>query len=105
MEDNAYRPHVALRSIDAAIEDCIVSRRNFYLGLWVARQLGIIDGLHRDYARGVVASDYEQPGYEDVLRKLARDFAECGLAFPREEVERQLQHAWTIAFWHFAESD
>jgi len=58
-----------------------VPRRNFYLGLWAARQLGIIDGLQRDYVRGVVASDYEQPGYEDLFRKLAGDFSVCGLAF------------------------
>ena len=51
MGDNAHRPHVAPRSIEAAIEECIVPRRNFYLGLWAARQLGIIDGLQRDYAR------------------------------------------------------
>jgi len=105
MGDNAHRPHVAPRSIEAAIEECIVPRRNFYLGLWAAGQLGIIDALRRDYARGVVASDYEQPGYEDLFRKLAGDFAVCGLAFPRDEVERQLRRVWIIALWHFAESD
>ena len=105
MGRNVPRPHVAPRSIDAAIEECIVPRRNFYLRLWAARELGIIDGLQRDYARGVVASDYEQPGCEDVLRKLARDFPASGLAFPRDEVERQLWRAWTIAVWQFAESD
>jgi len=105
MGSDEHRPHVAPRSIDAVIEECIVSRRNFYLGLWAGRQLGITDGRLRDYACSVVASDYEQPGHEDVIRKLARDFAASGLAFPRDEVERQLWRAWTLAVWQFAESD
>jgi hypothetical protein len=105
MGSNEHRPHVAPPSIDAAIEECIVSRRNFYLGLWAGRQLGIREELLRDYARSVAAADYEQPGYEDIFRKLARDFAATGLLFPRGEVERQLGRAWTIAVWQFAQSD
>jgi len=105
MKRNEHRPHVAPLSIDRTIEECIVARRNFYLGLWAARQLGINQDLLRDYAQSVVAADFEEPGLEDVFRKLARDFAVTGLAFPREEVERQLRRAWTIAVWQFAQSD
>src|SRR5262249_28019253 len=36
------RPAAAPRpEIDEAIEECIVSRRNFYLGLWAGRQLDL----------------------------------------------------------------
>ena len=105
MESNQHRPHVAPLSIDAAIEECIVPRRNFYLGLWAGRQLGIREELLRDYACSVAAADYEQPGYEDVVRKLARDFAVTGLLFQRGEIEQQLGRAWTLAVWQFAESD
>jgi hypothetical protein len=48
MGSNEHRSHVAPPSIDAAIEECIVSRRNFYLGLWAGRQLGIREELLRD---------------------------------------------------------
>jgi len=33
MGDNEHRSH-APPSIETAIQECIVSRRNFYLGLW-----------------------------------------------------------------------
>ena len=62
MGSNEHRSHVAPPSIDAAIEECIVSRRNFYLGLWAGRQLGIREELLRNYACRVAAADYEQPG-------------------------------------------
>jgi hypothetical protein len=105
MGDTRHRPHVAPLSIDTAIEECVVSRRNFYLGLWAGRQLGIPAELLRSYACSVAAADYEQPGCEDVLRKLARDFTATGLVFPGEEVEHQLRRAWATAVWQFAESD
>ena len=104
MGSDEHRPHVAPLSIDTAIEECIVSRRNFYLGLWAGRQLGITEGL-RDYACSVAAADYEEPGCEDIVRKLARDFTANGLILTRDEVERQLRRTWTIAVWQFAESD
>jgi hypothetical protein len=105
MEGNEHCPHVAPRSIDTTIEECIVSRRNFYLGLWAGRQLGIAEERLREYAHGVVVADYEEPGYEDVIRKLARDFAANGQALTRDEVERQIYRTWAIAARQFAVSD
>ncbi len=105
MGGNSHRSHVAPVSVDRAIEECIVPRRNFYLGLWAGRQLGITQELLRDYACSVVVADFEEPGYEDLFRKLARDFSLIGLDFPRDELERQLRRAWTTAVWQFAESD
>jgi len=105
MGANEHRPHVAPLSIDTAIEECIVSRRNFYLGLWAGRQLGIADELLREYAHSVVAADFEEPGHEDVIRKLARDFAAKDQVLTREEVERQLCRTRAIAARQFAVSD
>jgi predicted tellurium resistance membrane protein TerC len=97
--------HVTPLSIDTAIEECVVSRRNFYLGLWAGRQLGIAEELLREYAHSVVAADYEEPGHEDVVRKLAHDFAANDQVLTREEVERQLCRTQAIAARQFAVSD
>jgi predicted tellurium resistance membrane protein TerC len=105
MSANEHRPHVTPPSIDTAIAECIVSRRNFYLGLWAGRQLGIAEELLREYAHSIVAADYEEPGHEDVLRKLARDFAANDQVLTRDEVERQLYRTWAIAARQFAVSD
>ena len=104
MEDHEHRPHVTPVCIDTAIEECIVSRRNFYLGLWAGRQLGIAEERLGEYAHSVVAADYEEPGPEDVIRKLARDFAANNLVVTREEVELQLCRTRAIAARQFAVS-
>jgi hypothetical protein len=104
MEGNEHRPHVTPVCIDTAIEERIVSRRNFYLGLWAGRTLGIAEEQLREYAHSVVAADYEEPGQEDVIRKLARDFAANNLVVTREEVELQLCRTRAIAARQFAVS-
>jgi hypothetical protein len=92
-------------SIADAIEECVVSRGNFYLGLWAGRQFGLCHTALHDYARSVVEADYEEPGHEDVLRKLARDFAVSDCTMPREEIERQLCRTQAIAARQFSTSD
>ena len=57
----------------------ITSRRNRLLGLWVAEQLGMPDNQALDYAKEVVLSDFEEPGDEDVVRKVLKDFEDRGI--------------------------
>jgi len=94
-----YAPHTTPVSIDAVIEECLVSRGNFYLGLWAGRQLGVAEALLHDYARSVAAAEYEEPGAEDVFRKLMR------VAVTRDEIEDQLYRSRAIAARQFAASD
>lgn len=102
MGGSEHRPHVAPQSIDAAIEECIVARRNFYLGLWAGRQIGVSEEALRDYASSVVLADFEEPGHEDVIRKLERDFRANGLVLTRDEFNRQLCRTRAIAARQFA---
>ncbi len=50
------------------------ARRNKLLGLWAAGQLGLDGEAAEDYAKEVVRSDFEEPGDEDVFRKIRGDF-------------------------------
>jgi hypothetical protein len=105
MEGKQPAPHAAPVSIDAVIEECLVSRGNFYLGLWAGRQIGIAEALLHDYARSVVAAEYEESGSEDVFRKVLLDFAANGVAVTRDEIERQLYRSCAVAARQFAASD
>ena len=51
------------------------ARRNKLLGLWAAEKLGITGDAANAYAKDVVASDFEEAGDEDVIRKVMADFA------------------------------
>lgn len=57
-------------------------------GLWAAEQLGL-EGADADtYALEVVESNLEEPGFDDVLRKVRGDFEEKGL-----EISEHIMHA------------
>jgi hypothetical protein len=70
---------------DEALRFKIAARRNNLLGLWAAERLGKSDAEAEAYARSVVLSDLEEPGHEDVVRRLMTDFAAA--ADPLSEIE------------------
>jgi len=48
-------------------------------GLWAAEQLGLDGDSANIYAMEVVESNLEEPGFEDVFRKVRADFDQKGL--------------------------
>ena len=66
------------------------ARRNRALGEWAAGLMGL-EGQHMaDYVKAVVKSDFEQPGDEDVFRKVFGDLSGAGLANSEGEVRRKM---------------
>ena len=56
------------------------ARRNRVLGEWAAGLMGLRSKHVAEYAQAVVKSDFEQPGDEDVLRKVFEDLKGAGVA-------------------------
>ena len=56
-----------------------VARRNKLLGAWAAEQLGHTGEAADAYVRSVVRADFEEPGDEDVYRKVRADFDAAGV--------------------------
>jgi hypothetical protein len=56
-----------------------MARRNKLLGLWAAGILGKSGAEADAYAKDVVMSDFEEPGDNDVLRKIAKDLQAKGV--------------------------
>lgn len=52
------------------------ARRNKLLGQWAAEKLGLAGKAAQDYALEVVKSDFEEPGEEDVFRKVSGDLGD-----------------------------
>jgi hypothetical protein len=50
------------------------ARRNKLLGLWAAEKLGLSGAQAEAYAKEVIMADFEEPGDNDVFRKIRRDF-------------------------------
>ena len=57
-------------ALDQEQEFKAVARRNKLLGLWAAEKMGLSADSAEEYAKAVVRADFEQPGDEDVFRKL-----------------------------------
>ncbi|MFC3118146.1 DUF1476 domain-containing protein [Jhaorihella thermophila] len=49
------------------------ARCNKLLGLWAAERMGLSGEKAEEYAKTVVIADFEEPGDEDVIRKVTAD--------------------------------
>ena len=80
---------------DQAFQFKATARRNKLLGLWAAEKLGLSGGDADAYAKEVVIADFEEPGDEDVVRKVAGDLEGKGVT--AEDVRREIDRLMPIA--------
>jgi hypothetical protein len=73
------------------------ARRNKLLGLWAAEKMGLSPESGEDYAKAVVRADFEQPGDEDVFRKVAGDFKGSGLSVSDSEIRSKMDELASVA--------
>ena len=66
------------------------ARRNKLLGLWAAEKLGMSGDEAEAYARSVVKADFEEPGDEDVFRKVRGDFDAKGVDQSDHQLRRTM---------------
>ena len=69
------RSYEAKFAHDADLQFKAEARRNRLLGEWAADLLGKTGDEARTYSLTVVTSDFEEPGEDDVFRKLAGDLS------------------------------
>jgi len=82
---------------DQELQFKVTARRNKLLGLWAAEKLGLQGGDADAYAKEVVAADFDEPGDNDVLRKVHQDLNGKGIEITehgvRHEMDRLLDEA------------
>ncbi len=82
---------------DQETEFKINARRNKLLGLWAAELMQITGADADAYAREVVVADFEEPGDDDVLRKVLGDLEAKDIEINelrlRKEMDRLMQEA------------
>lgn len=77
--DDRKRGEEAKYAMDAAMEFKVMARRNKLLGLWAAELMDLHDEEADAYAKTVVLSDLEEPGDDDVFRKVRGDLEKAGV--------------------------
>lgn len=71
--DDRERAYEAKFAHDADLRFKATARRDRLMGEWAAGLLGLSGDAARSYAMSVVTADFEEPGDEDVMRKLVAD--------------------------------
>ncbi|WNJ99623.1 DUF1476 domain-containing protein [Thalassospiraceae bacterium LMO-JJ14] len=73
------------------------NRRNKLLGLWLAESFGLTGDGAENYAKEVVASDFDEPGIEDVIRKVMSDIKERSASITEAQVRSKMQELESVA--------
>ena len=69
----------------------VTNRRNKLLGLWLAEQFGKVGDDAAEYAKTVVLSDFEEPGDDDVVRKVMADIEANNASIDEVAVRQQME--------------
>ncbi len=72
--DNREKGYESKFAHDEELRFKAEARRNKLLGLWAAEKMGITGDAAGAYAKEVIKADFEEPGDEDVFRKIRGDF-------------------------------
>lgn len=73
------------------------ARRNRLLGLWLAEMFGLKGDEATAYAAEVVAADLDEPGHDDVVRKVLADVEARGVSLTREQLLAEMTSLLTVA--------
>ena len=96
--DDRKRAHESKFALDAELRFKAEARRNRLLGEWAAGLLGKTGDEARTYALTILSSDFDEPGEEDVFRKISADLdgradeatIRARMAELRDEARRQV---------------
>ena len=83
--------------MDQEMEFKVDARRNKLLGVWLAEKLGLLESEYDSYAKEVVLADLEEPGVEDIMRKVMKDVEQRGANITESDVRLKLDEFYSIA--------
>jgi len=84
-------------ALDAELEFKATARRNKLLGGWAAEKMGLSGDDAVAYAKTVVVADLEEPGEEDVFRKIRGDFDAKNVDQSDHQIRREMNDFMAIA--------
>ena len=89
--------HEVDHALRADLEFKASARRTKLLGYWLADKMGLGEAESEEYAKQVVRSDLEEPGEEDVVRKVMTDIKEKGLDVTEGLLRQEMEHLLRVA--------
>ena len=72
-------------------------RRDKLIGIWAAELLGLTGEDAEAYAKEVISADFEEPGEDDVVRKIMADFQEKNVDFSEHRLRKKMDELLEVA--------
>lgn len=82
---------------DQDLQFRVENRRNKLLGLWIAEMLGKTGADAEDYAKEVVIADFDEPGIEDVVRKVTADLESHSVELSDHRLRKKFDELMDVA--------
>ena len=76
--------------IDVQKKFKISAMRNKKLAQWAAEKLDLDTSKIDTYIDEVIISDFDEPGHEDVIKKILNDFKQVNINISYDEIEEKL---------------
>ena len=88
--DNREKRFQAKFKLDQETVFKVDAWRNKLLEIWLAERLGLPQPEHAPYAQEVVLSDLEEPGVQDIIRKVLKDIEQHGAKIGESDIRMKL---------------
>tara|TARA_B100001778_G_C18048315_1_gene388602 strand:+ start:70 stop:396 length:327 start_codon:yes stop_codon:yes gene_type:complete len=75
---------------DEKVSFNVEARLSKLYGLWAAEKLGLSGPDAQTYAGDVVTANLDEPGFNDILRKVRKDFDDKGVEITDHAMEAEL---------------
>lgn len=82
----------------------VEARASKLIGLWAAEKMGLNGTEAENYAKEVIAANLDEPGYDDVKRKIEHDFAAKNVVLTSNELNIVIEKSVTEATKQIVES-
>ncbi len=76
---------------DQQLEFKVEARASKLMGLWAAELMGLTGTDAENYAKEVIGANLDEPGFDDVKRKLQKDFDTKGIEIEEHAIDVQIQ--------------
>ena len=82
---------------DQELQFKVEVRRNKLLGLWAAELLDLKGDAAAAYAKEVISSDFDEPGDDDVLRKVLGDLEKAKVDMSEHRLRKKMDELREVA--------
>lgn len=71
----------------------IEARASKLIGYWAADKMGFTGEDKENYSKEVISANLDEPGYDDVKRKIVGDFTKSGCTVSSGEIDKAIENS------------